>query len=366
MSTYAAVGPLAFTLNGRLPSGYAVRCAQRALGQVIFSQKGNKFGLQKSAADPADNPGLLGTLNNWSKAYHEWGKEHPWLQLIIDSMPYAGAVSLGNAAFRDAMEGRWGSAAFNAAMAMANMGGLPTGLIGKGLGGIGKGLGGKAPGFISNAWSRLRGLGSNIGPYLAKYRAWNALKTLGSWIGSAIKAPFSFINYLENKVPEGFREQVPGWLRDFYHNLKGNLLWVGGMEGLNYLLQPNKEIQKPLPGGKGIPNTGPSPYPENRIIYPENRLPSSLPNLPPGPPVRVAPVPTIELPFEKNRESIEPGRHKTPGGGIRFDVKAPNERNQGTDLAQAPNDVNVPNERNQGTDLAQAPNDAWMANQPQP
>jgi hypothetical protein len=44
---------------------------------------------------------------------------------------------------------------------------------------------------------------------------------------------------------------------------------------------------------------------------------------------------------------LEPGDSKTPGGDIRFDIKAPNERNQGTDLAQAPND-------------------AWMANQPQP
>jgi hypothetical protein len=294
MSTYAAVGPLAFTLNGRLPSGYAVRCAQRALGQVIFSQKGNKFGLQKSAAGPVDNaaaptsnPGLLGTLNNLSKAYYEWGREHPWLQLAIDSIPYVGSASIAHDAFRDAMEGRWGEAAFKAIMS-----GLPFGsLIGKGLGRIGKFIpslgefGGAAKGLISNAWSRLRGLGPNMWPNLANSRAWSALKTLGSRIGSVAKAPFSLINYLENKFPERLRNLAPGWLRDFYHNLKNNLLLVGGMEGLHYLMQPNKEIQKPLPGGTGIPNTGPSPNPENSIIYPENRIiPSPRPNLPPRPP----------------------------------------------------------------------------------
>jgi len=94
----------------------------------------------------------------------------------------------------------------------------------------------------------------------------------------------------------------------------------------NTLPQPaQKKIPSPM-----VPNTGPRLYPENRII------PSPRPNFPPGPPVRVAPVPTIELPFQKFRESLEPGDSETPGGGIRFDIKAPNERNQGTDLAQAP------------------------------
>ena len=94
----------------------------------------------------------------------------------------------------------------------------------------------------------------------------------------------------------------------------------------NTLPQPAQEkISSPM-----VPNTGPSPNPENRRIYPENRLPSSPLNLPPAPPVRVAPVPTIELPSQKVRESLEPGEHKTPGGGIRFGVEAPNERNQGT------------------------------------
>jgi len=88
-----------------------------------------------------------------------------------------------------------------------------------------------------------------------------------------------------------------------------------------------------LPQPAQVPNTGPSPNPENRRIYPENRIvPEPLPNLPPAPPVRVAPVPTIELPSEKFRESIEPGDSKAPGGGIRFDIKAPNERNQGIDF----------------------------------
>jgi hypothetical protein len=101
----------------------------------------------------------------------------------------------------------------------------------------------------------------------------------------------------------------------------------------NTLPQPaQKKIPSPM-----VPNTGPSPNPENNIIYPENRIiPSPRPNLPPRPPVRVAPVPRIELPFQKFRESLEPGNSETPGGGIRFDVNAPNERNQGTDLAQAP------------------------------
>jgi hypothetical protein len=94
----------------------------------------------------------------------------------------------------------------------------------------------------------------------------------------------------------------------------------------NTLPQPaQKKIPSPM-----VPNTGQRLYPENRII------PSPLPNLPPAPPVRVAPVPTIELPFQKFRESLEPGNSETPGGGIRFDVNAPNERNQGTSLAQAP------------------------------
>jgi hypothetical protein len=98
----------------------------------------------------------------------------------------------------------------------------------------------------------------------------------------------------------------------------------------NALPQPaQKKTPSPM-----VPNTGPSPYPENRMIpTPENRIiPSPRPNFPPGPPVRVAPVPTIELPFLKFRESIGPGNSKTPGGGIRFDVKAPNERNQGIDF----------------------------------
>jgi len=88
-----------------------------------------------------------------------------------------------------------------------------------------------------------------------------------------------------------------------------------------------------------VPNTGPSPNPENRRIpYPENRIiPEPLPNLPPGPPVRVAPVPVIEPPFQKIRESIEPGEpRKTQGGDLRYDGKAPNELNPGTALAQAP------------------------------
>jgi len=100
----------------------------------------------------------------------------------------------------------------------------------------------------------------------------------------------------------------------------------------NALPQPAQgKISSPM-----VPNTGPNP--ENRIIYPENRIvPSPRPNLPPRPPVRVAPVPTIELPFEKIRESIEPGEpRKTQGGSLRFDGRAPNERNQGTALAQAP------------------------------
>jgi len=96
----------------------------------------------------------------------------------------------------------------------------------------------------------------------------------------------------------------------------------------NTLPQPAQgKISSPM-----VPNTGPSPNPENRRIYPENRLPSSPLNLPPAPPVRVAPVPVRELPFERIRESIEPGRHKTRGGGTRFGVQAPNERNQGTDF----------------------------------
>jgi hypothetical protein len=96
----------------------------------------------------------------------------------------------------------------------------------------------------------------------------------------------------------------------------------------NILPQPAQGKISPM-----IPNTGPSPNPENRRIYPENRIiPSPLPNLPPAPPVRVAPVPGIELPFQKIRESLEQEGSKTPGGGIRFDVKAPNERNQGTDF----------------------------------
>src|SRR5579875_4100719 len=94
----------------------------------------------------------------------------------------------------------------------------------------------------------------------------------------------------------------------------------------NALPQPAQgKISSPM-----VPNTGPSP--ENRIIYPENRLPSSLPNLPPRPPVRVAPVPSLKLPFQKFRESLEPGDSRTPGGDIRFEIKAPNERNQGTDF----------------------------------
>jgi hypothetical protein len=94
----------------------------------------------------------------------------------------------------------------------------------------------------------------------------------------------------------------------------------------NALPQPaQKKTPSPM-----VPNTGPYLYPENRIV------PEPRPNLPPAPPVRVAPVPTIEPPFLKFRESIGPGNSKTPGGDIRFDVKAPNERNQGTDLAQAP------------------------------
>jgi hypothetical protein len=87
-------------------------------------------------------------------------------------------------------------------------------------------------------------------------------------------------------------------------------------------------------------NTLPQPAQEkipSPMVYPENRIvPSPLPNFPPGPPVRVAPVPVIEPPFLKFRESLEPGDSRTPGGGIRFEIKAPNERNQGTDLAQAP------------------------------
>jgi hypothetical protein len=96
----------------------------------------------------------------------------------------------------------------------------------------------------------------------------------------------------------------------------------------NTLPQPAQGISLPM-----IPNTGPSPNPENRIIYPENRVITSPPlNLPPAPPVRVAPVPRLELPSQKIRESIEPGEHETQGGGIRFDAKTPNERNQGTDF----------------------------------
>jgi hypothetical protein len=95
----------------------------------------------------------------------------------------------------------------------------------------------------------------------------------------------------------------------------------------NALPQP---AQKKIPSPMG-PYSGPRPTPENRIV------PEPLPNLPPRPPVRVAPVPRLELPFQKFRESIEPGEpRRTPGGGLRFDIKAPNERNQGTSLAQAP------------------------------
>jgi hypothetical protein len=99
------------------------------------------------------------------------------------------------------------------------------------------------------------------------------------------------------------------------------------------LPQPAQGISSPM-----VPNTGPSPNPENSIIYPENRIiPSPLPNLPPEPPVRVAPVPRNELPFQKIRESIEPGEpRRTRGGGLRYDGKAPNELNPGTALAQAP------------------------------
>jgi hypothetical protein len=91
----------------------------------------------------------------------------------------------------------------------------------------------------------------------------------------------------------------------------------------NALPQP---AQKKIPSPMG-PNTAPYLYPENRIV------PSPPLNLPPAPPVRVAPVPVIEPPFLKFRESLEPGEpRRTRGGGLRFDVKAPNERNQGTDF----------------------------------
>jgi hypothetical protein len=96
----------------------------------------------------------------------------------------------------------------------------------------------------------------------------------------------------------------------------------------NALPQPAQgKISSPM-----APNTGPSPNPENRRIYPENRIVPSPLNLPPAPPVRVAPVPRHELPSQKIRESIEPGDSETQGGSIRFDAKAPNERNQGTDF----------------------------------
>jgi hypothetical protein len=91
------------------------------------------------------------------------------------------------------------------------------------------------------------------------------------------------------------------------------------------LPQPAQE-KIPSPG---IPNKSPSPTPENRII------PENIPNLPPPP--RVAPVPSLQLPFEQYEESLEPGEpRRTRGGGLRYDGKAPNELNPGTALAQAP------------------------------
>jgi len=95
---------------------------------------------------------------------------------------------------------------------------------------------------------------------------------------------------------------------------------------------PEGPEKSTLPQPAQVPNTGPSPNPENRRIYPENRIVPSPLNLPPAPPVRVAPVPEIELPSEKFRESLEPGDSKTQSGSIRFDAKAPNERNQEIDF----------------------------------